>query len=201
VLLCDDLSTAARWGLLAVPLVYVAAALVTSETRLSIIFIVPLTVLSGLGIRRVLPAKSLYSEASLVAVLTVFFFLTVMKPLDLYTNVFDGPHEDGPYSVIAAKLRAELKVGDVWVSWPFFRGDDLYRYGFSQPIRPQTDQEMLSFSRSRPTHRACFIFCRANPRDAVFLMMEKHADREWRFSNGFLILRLPPRREVAADAW
>ncbi len=34
LLLCSDLSTPARWGLLTVPLVYVAAALVTWETRL-----------------------------------------------------------------------------------------------------------------------------------------------------------------------
>ena len=162
-----------------------------------IIFIIPLTVLSGLGIRRLLPAKSLYSEASLVAVLTVFFFMLANRTEDFYATVFTT---DGPYSVIAAKLKAELGVGDIWVSWPFFRADDLYRYeSFPQPIRPRTDQEMLSFWRTRPAHRACFIFCRSNPQDAVFLMMEKHADREWRFFNGFLILRLPPRREPAVN--
>jgi hypothetical protein len=183
--------------LFTVPLIYVAAALVTWETRLSIIFIVPFTILSGLGIRRLLPAKSLYSEASLVAVLTVFFFMVANKPQEFYATVFTT---DGPYSEIAAKLTAELKVGDIWVSWPFFRADDLYRYGsLPQPIRPRTDQEMLSFWRTRPTHRVCFIFTRSNPQNPIFLMTEKAANMQWRFANGLVLLRLPPRREPAVN--
>ncbi len=95
--------------------------------------------------------------AALLAILLLLSMgsLSVAAPVNPYARHF---REDEPYSPFANALRANLQPGDIWIAFPYFFADPLFRYAqLPPPLQPQSNAQMAeALAQTRPGH-SCFI--------------------------------------------
>jgi hypothetical protein len=128
------------------------------------------------------------SGAVLAAVMLAFAPLVLARPADPYVLVY---YQDAPYSPIARTLRAEMKPGDVWMSWPYNVGNCLYRYGpLPEPILPQSEEQALAAMDRPADGGSCFVLTYAG--NVRKIEPGRLADL-WDFRNGIVLVRLKPR--------
>jgi hypothetical protein len=178
-----------RWPFLVALLVSLLVPLYASSgVRHMMIYGVVPTILSALGARDLFraPRAALMGVAIVLAIFTPLSFACRECP---YRFILTG---ETRYSEVATRLAAELKPGDVWVSWPYFACCPLYPYAsLPEPIMPLTGVEFVTALHNRPDDRACFVFM--NEVDENVDPALKQATLRVKYPNGMVLLKLPLR--------
>lgn len=184
-----DALRSARWPMLVAVLVSVwGTCVMCAGVRHMMIYATMPIVLAGVGARSLFPSRE-SAAAGLAAVLVVFTTLSLWGAEDPYRTILV---HDSRYSEIARDLHSALKPGDVWISWPYFAGSPLYRYGpFPEPILPLTEQEFQQALDDRPADHACFVL--TTPQDAAQNPTLRPATDKTEYLNGMTLVRLPAR--------
>lgn len=146
-----------RWPfLVALGLVCAAGVVMCAGTRHVLVYTPMPLVLSALGARKVLTPDAPGARlAVLTAVLAVFVPWSLFYAEDPYRHVLTN---DPRYSEIAVDLKAGLAPGDVWITFPYFYGNPLFRWGpFPEPIQPLSLDDFHKAVAGRPADRACFV--------------------------------------------
>ena len=101
-------------------------------------YIIPMTILTfsaGVAINVLLGRREI-SEFAFSAMMATTLVIFLVKPENPYSRFF---FDDTPYSLIAKRLSAEMKPGDIWFSEPYFIANNLYLYGAPSPLVPVQD--------------------------------------------------------------
>lgn len=107
--------------------------------RFLIPFMVMPILLAGICLREAAQSAEATGAAA-ISVLLILGGLSLVFPADPYDRFVPT---DQRYSALATELAGRLQPGDIWIAYPYFLGDRLYRYAaIPAPIQPQSPQEM-----------------------------------------------------------
>lgn len=185
-----------RWPLLAVFIVTTYVPFKASnEVRHQMIYGVAPLILAGIGGRWAFHAGKL-SLGAVAALVLGLGGLSLVSPIDPYQSTIDS---ETRYSVVSADLGSMMKPGDVWISWPYFVGIPLARYGhLDAPVLPLNESELDEAARTRPVDHITFVF--TNEISAESTGALRGAEILKRYSNGLVLLKLPPKPSDPAPA-
>lgn len=178
-----------RWPFLVATVVsFVVPFYASSGVRHLMIYGVVPMVVSAIG-ARALFASPRAALAGAAVMLAVFTPLSLACRECAYRYILFPA--DIPYSPVARRLAAEIKPGDVWISWPYFACCPLYPYAdLPEPIMPITGDEFHEALHNRPADHACFVWMNKTDEGADPVL--KQAVMRVEYPNGMILLKLPP---------
>jgi asparagine N-glycosylation enzyme membrane subunit Stt3 len=175
----------ARWPMLAaLPALIILGLLLGEHARFWMTYMVPIGVFCGIALICLLGERKA-ALATVVAVLLAFNVLAIAFPEDPSVRII---RNDGPYRLIAERLKQELQPQDVWAGWSYFTGDNLYRYGpLPEPARLLTLQDLKQWMATPTAGRKFLVTGHGTTgSDAIIA----RAKRRWPFDKGFYVLEL-----------
>lgn len=164
-------------------------------------YIIPMTILTfsaGVAINMLLGGREL-SELAFSAMMAIALVIFLVKPENPYAWFFP---DDTPYSLVAQRLSAEMKPGDIWFSEPYYTANNLFLYGAPSPSVPVHDRYDAATLERCATVVNCYLLSRIDLDPRLQGALSSPSVKVFSFENDFVLFLYPHtqgRRPAAAS--